>query len=613
MDSRIGLPANTLLDGGYRIERMVGYGGFGITYEAADINLGTQVAIKEYYPVDFGDRDHTMSVRPRSERDKKTFEWGRSNFLQEARTLARFEHPSIVRVIRVFEANSTAYMVMRFEQGQSFGNWLTHLGRAPTQEELDSIAGPLLDALQVMHSASYLHRDIAPDNIMVRSDGTPVLLDFGAARRAVAEMSRTLTGIVKAGYSPHEQYTSDSRLQGPWTDLYALGGTLYRAVTGQPPEEATLRFDEDRMQPAAQAGKGRYRSDFLAAIDSCLKVRHSERPQSVTQLRSKLLGPNVPSKPGVANSAKTLKIASKPQEDVGVLAPMLPATARRWPIIATMFVAAVLGGSYGGYQYTRWQPTVSSDAGAEARRKAAEVQRLADLDAERRRQTEAAEAQRLADIHAEMRRLEEKNLAAEEARRRAEAEAARRRAAAEAETERRKAEAEVARRKVEADAEEARRKAAEAEAIRQKADAELRIAKDREALTRSLQTALNKIGCYPSEINGQWNTKGRAALVLFVKHTKLDLPTDEPSKAALEAVVARTGRVCPCDNDKIESNGTCVPKPVKADRAAAPPARPAPAPAPATKAAAQNSPPEGCFNRCIGNRGSATFCNRKCQ
>src|SRR5688500_32262 len=265
--------------------RVVGSGGFGITYEAEDINLGTMVAIKEYYPFDFGDRDATMSVRPKSERHKQTFDWGRSNFLQEARTLARFEHPSIVRVTRVFEAHATAYMVMRFERGGSFEAWLGSLGRPPTQEELDAILHPLLDALEMMHAADFLHRDIAPDNIIVRSDGTPVLLDFGAARRAVAEMSRSLTGIVKAGYSPHEQYSSNNRLQGPWSDLYALGGTFYRAVTGSPPEEATLRVDDDRMAPASIAAKAAYRPGFLAAIDACLRVKHTERPQSVAQLR----------------------------------------------------------------------------------------------------------------------------------------------------------------------------------------------------------------------------------------------------------------------------------------------------------------------------------------
>src|SRR6185369_2123099 len=152
-------------------------------------------------------------------------------------------------------------------------DWLKGLGRPPTQDELDAIVAPLLDALQMMHAAKFLHRDIAPDNIIIRPDGTPVLLDFGAARRAVAEMSRALTGIVKAGYSPHEQYSSDSRLQGPWSDIYALGATLYRAVAGRPPEEVALRVDQDHMRPAVQAATGTYRPGFLAAIDACLKVR----------------------------------------------------------------------------------------------------------------------------------------------------------------------------------------------------------------------------------------------------------------------------------------------------------------------------------------------------
>jgi serine/threonine protein kinase len=439
LDSRLGLPVNTVLDGSYRIARVVGSGGFGITYEAEDINLGTAVAIKEYYPFDFGDRDATMSVKPKSDRHKQTFDWGRSNFLQEARTLARFEHPSVVRVTRVFEANSTAYMVMRFEQGHSFEAWLNGLGRLPTQEELDSIVAPLLDALQMMHAENFLHRDIAPDNIIVRADGSPVLLDFGAARRAVAEMSRTMTGIVKAGYSPHEQYSSDSRLQGPWSDLYALGGTLYRAVTGNPPEEATLRVDEDHMPPASQvARKSGYRPGFLSAIDACLKVRHSERLRSVAQLRPLMLGRKLQPRPGL-RFVEALKAPSKtppqrasarPPSRSGQPSPTRrttpsvgqPGAARRWPAVAAA-ILAVLGGAYGGYEYTRWQPIDAVDA----QRRAAQAAVAKRVEEERIRQE--AEARRLAEAAAAQKRADEERARQDaEARRIAEAAAAQKRA-----------------------------------------------------------------------------------------------------------------------------------------------------------------------------------------
>src|SRR5262245_35874278 len=383
-----------------------------------------RVALMEYYPFDFVDRDSTMSVKPKSDRHRQTFQWGRSNFLQEARTLARFEHPSIVRVTRVFEANSTAYMVMRFEQGHSFEDWLTGLGRSPTQEELDRIVAPILDALQMLHGENFLHRDIAPDNIIVRADGTPVLLGFGAARRAVAEMSRTLTGIVKAGYSPHEQYSVDGRLQGPWSDIYALGGTLYRAVTGNTPEEAALRVDEDHMPAATQAAKGHFRPEFLTAIDACLKVRHSERPRSVAQLRPMLLATSTQAKREPEPPAKSRKPTSRPpqQGTVSGLAPP-PQPARRWLAIAAG-VLALLGGAYGGIEYMRWQPTApgvthvnrpsvaaprQDDFDAERRRQdeaAAVAKRQAEIDAERRRQDEAA-AQSQAELEAERRRQDE--------------------------------------------------------------------------------------------------------------------------------------------------------------------------------------------------------------
>lgn len=288
MDYRQVLQTGTVLDGKYRIERVIGSGGFGITYEAFDIGLAAPVAIKEYYPSQFGVRDATHSVRPRSERDREIFDRLLASFLREARTLNQFEHPAIVRVLSVFEAYGTAYMVMKYETGPSLKAWLADLVRLPTQAELDRLVPPLLDSLEMMHNADFLHRDIAPDNIIVRSDGSPVLLDFGASRRVMGEMTGTLTGVVKKGYSPQEQYATDSRSQGPWTDIYALGATLYRCISGETPHEATERMLDDQILPAVEAGAGRYRHEFLAAIDAAIVLRPRERPASIAIWREML-------------------------------------------------------------------------------------------------------------------------------------------------------------------------------------------------------------------------------------------------------------------------------------------------------------------------------------
>lgn len=381
LDAREGLPKGTILDGTYRIERVIGAGGFGVTYMADDLNLETTVAIKEYFPEQFGYRDASFSVRPTSEKQRTTFEWGRVSFVREARTLARFRHPSVVQVTRVFESNSTAYMVMAFEQGNNLEVWLRALGRPPTQGELDGITGPLLDALKMMHAQTFLHRDIAPDNIIVRDDGTPVLLDFGAARRAVAEKSQVLTGIIKSGYSPQEQYATDSRLQGPWTDLYAVGATLYRAVAGKPPEEATLRAMDDRLVPAADCAVGTYRASFLAAIDACLKVRPSERPQSVAQLQS-MLHDQLP-KPAMRHFAETRRIAIEPPKPPPLRS--RPGSQKQWAAVAVILF--LIGGAYGGYRY--------SQSPADEARMVEEAQRRAQQEAIRK--TDAAAAKAAAD------------------------------------------------------------------------------------------------------------------------------------------------------------------------------------------------------------------------
>lgn len=300
MDSRSYLPAGTLLGDSYRVERMLGAGGFGITYEATDIHLGTSVAIKEYFPWEYATRVDPLDVRPYSERSTPIFDWGKAGFLEEARTLARFRHPGIVRVYRVFEANSTAYMVMEFEQGQSLETWLKALGRAPNRVEMERIVSPLLDALESLHDLNFIHRDISPDNIILRSDLTPVLLDFGSARKVIAAKTKVLTGLVKQGYSPQEQYSTEGRFQGPWTDCYALGATLYRALTGTPPQEATERGFEDSTVSVEALFQKDFPQGFLRAIDQCLKVRPSDRPQSISDLRHLMFSPTRDHKAEVA-------------------------------------------------------------------------------------------------------------------------------------------------------------------------------------------------------------------------------------------------------------------------------------------------------------------------
>lgn len=205
MSNALALMEGTVLAGDYRIERMLGAGGFGITYLAVEPALQRYVTIKEYFPADFAARAEDQAAVPRSQGSLPDYRWGLDRFIEEAQALARFDHPNIVRVFRYFRANNTGYIVLKFEEGANFKGWLKGLGRAPRQNELDAVAGPLLDALGVLHAENFLHRDIAPDNIIVRKDGSPVLIDFGSARGDIAQHSRTVSALVKPGYSPYEQ------------------------------------------------------------------------------------------------------------------------------------------------------------------------------------------------------------------------------------------------------------------------------------------------------------------------------------------------------------------------------------------------------------------------
>ena len=291
----------------YRFDKLLGVGGFGLTYLATDQNLDLPVAIKEYLPADIALRDDDSSIRPSSPENSETFHWGLTRFLDEARTLATFRHPNIVRVMRYFKANATAYMVMEFVQGASLSEWIKTRRPLP-QVEMEKIILPLVEGLGVIHKSSYLHRDVKPGNIYIRQDGSPVLLDFGAARSTAG--GGELTAVVSPGYAPVEQY-SESSVQGPWTDLYAVGGVMYWMVTGNKPVDATARLRNDPQVPARVAGdRSIYTGAFLANIDWALNPDERQRPQSSAEFLALLGGSPPAPKPNDPDRTRTLPLSA---------------------------------------------------------------------------------------------------------------------------------------------------------------------------------------------------------------------------------------------------------------------------------------------------------------
>jgi serine/threonine protein kinase/HAMP domain-containing protein len=278
----------------YRIEKVLGQGGFGITYLATDVHLNSLVAIKEYLPEEIAFRTGDRSISPNASQHRDRYREGLESFLVEARTLATFRHPAIVRVARFFEAHRTAYMVLEYEEGEPLRTWWP-AHREVGEAGLLELLLPLLDGLAAVHAAGFLHRDIKPDNIQVRaSDGRLVLLDFGSAGQTVAVAGQGAV-VVTPGYAPLEQYGFGR--QGAWTDLYALAATLYWAVTGRKPPDAELRAANPRSHvPAVQAAPAAsatgaavaFGTAFLQAIDWALTVEVAERPQSVAELRRAL-------------------------------------------------------------------------------------------------------------------------------------------------------------------------------------------------------------------------------------------------------------------------------------------------------------------------------------
>jgi serine/threonine protein kinase len=300
----------------YDVEGVLGVGGFGVVYRAREAHLQRTVAIKEYLPASMATRDEQGRVILRSPEYANAFAMGLQSFINEARLLARFDHPSLVRVFRFWEDNGTAYMVMPCYEGQTLYAARKALDGPPDEAWLKALMDPLLGALDCLHREHVFHRDVAPDNILLIPDADaptgqrPVLLDFGAARRVITDHTQSLTAILKPSFAPIEQYAETTQLrQGPWTDLYALAAVLHYCVTGRTPVPATARTVHDDLVPLSQMAEAlaqdfgqQYSPALLATIDHALAVRPDQRLASVAQWRQSL-NASRPFDPGAAMGA----------------------------------------------------------------------------------------------------------------------------------------------------------------------------------------------------------------------------------------------------------------------------------------------------------------------
>jgi serine/threonine protein kinase len=469
-DLRGALPAGARLRG-YEILAVLGHGGFGVTYRARDTTLGRDVAIKEYLPTAVAIREDGTTVLPRSTALADEFRWGRDRFLQEARTLAKLDGaPAIVRVFDFLEANGTAYMVMALLDGEPLEQRLRRDG-CLSQPAIEGLLYPLLDGLAAVHAAGFLHRDIKPDNIMLDAKSAPTLIDFGASRAPMARGTAAMTAIFTPGYAAAEQFTSAK--QGPWTDIYGLGATLYHAIVGQPPPSAFDRMVNDTYEPLAKLRPAGFSPAFLAAIDAGLKLRATDRPQSIAEWRPML---GHPSTFGMSAAAA------------------MPVPKRRLGSWMGLAAAAMLVLAAGGYYFVTSQPSAPGVVGVST----VSVEKVAQEQAELARLRAESATREKADQEAAAKRQVE-----EEVRRKIEAEAAEKKRIEEEAKQKADAEA-AAKRKAEED----ERKALEAD------EAALQLGKgDRQ----HIQVALVALGYGVSLMNGTLDRDARDKIAAWQK------------------------------------------------------------------------------------------------
>jgi hypothetical protein len=288
--------------GDYLIDRKIGGGGFGMVYLAYEAD-GKPVAIKEYSPDGVVRRDEDGTVQPVSEDKIKSFHHGMKYFFEEGRVLAQIQHPNVVRVLNFFRANDTVYMVMQYEEGTTLQHHIRAVGEEPMRESfLRRVFVQLLNGLREVHTRKLLHLDIKPANIYIRSDGSPVLLDFGAAHQASAQENPRYSQMYTPGFAAPEQYNQHDRL-GPWTDIYGVGASLYTCIAKVPPPPADARQKDDTLRQSAEIFADAFSPDLLDLVDLMLRLNYMQRPQSVFMVQKRLV--ELVSPPPARATAKT--------------------------------------------------------------------------------------------------------------------------------------------------------------------------------------------------------------------------------------------------------------------------------------------------------------------
>jgi serine/threonine protein kinase len=573
----------------YEIVSILGQGGFGVTYRARDTTLGREVAIKEYLPTALAVREGGTTVIPRSTDQAEAFTWGRDRFVDEARTLARLDRAlAIVRVYDFLEANGTAYMVMALLQGETLAQRLKRAGPL-SADAIERLLSPLLDGLDQVHAAGFLHRDIKPDNILLDAAGNPTLIDFGASRASIAGRTTAMTAVFTPGYAAAEQ--SSSAKQGPWTDIYGLSATLYHAITGAAPSSAFDRMLDDEYAPLAKLRPAGFSPGLLIGVDAGLAVRASDRPQTITGWRAILSQSSAPDALATVVLARQSDTATvmlpsgnatvmldRSTDSATIIMSKKMSAKRRggtlWMGLAALAAIAIGGGAYYFANATRpispqsmaSAPSSSTDDAARSAQQAA---------AERSRQQEQAE-------------LARKQRADAVARDKAEAEAVLRHQVEE-ET-RRKIESELAEKQ---QLEEEAKQAAEAEAAaKRKAEEQVqRAAEAGEIVLRlgvvdrqHIQVALTAVGFNTNSTNGIFNGRARDMISAWQK-ARNDPATGYLTAAENQALLKDASPAIAKFDDEQKKVGEEAKKKVDEDKAKA-----------ATAAKATAPPPGGAFD-----------------